>query len=95
MVVAFEEFLEWPLAKVRPLAPETVIYAASGTRRSAVLAGISLDGDNYARWTHAQMINSCDIIFDHGTRNVITRPRKGYLCKTANNSVKRTGATNI
>ena len=72
MVVAFEEFLEWPLVKVRPLAPETVIYAASGTRRSAVLAGISLEDDTYAQWTHAQMINSCDIIFDHGTRNVIT-----------------------
>lgn len=71
-MVSYEAFFDWPLERMRALAPETVVYAASGTRRRAVLEGISLDGDDYASWTHAQMINSCDIIFDHGTQNVIT-----------------------
>lgn len=69
---SIQDFLSYPIEKIRPSAPETVVYAASGTRRNAVGAGISLRSDDYARWNHTQMVRSCEIIFDHGSRDVIT-----------------------
>lgn len=72
IMLTIQEFLDYPIERIRPLAPETVAYAASGTRRSAVRAGISLRDDDYARWNHVQMIRSCEIIFDHGVKDIIT-----------------------
>ncbi len=38
-------------AAFREISPETLISAASGTRRAAVLAGVADAGQSYAEWT--------------------------------------------
>jgi hypothetical protein len=67
-----EQFLAAPLLDITPLAPATMIFAAGGTRRSAALAGISLESNDYAHWSYGQM-NACfDLIFRHGVRHLFT-----------------------
>jgi hypothetical protein len=68
----FEQFLNAPLAEVASLAPATMIFAAGGTRRSAALAGVSLESDEYVHWTYSRM-NACfALIFRHGVRHLFT-----------------------
>lgn len=68
----FDTFLTWSREKVARLAPETIIFAAGGTRRSAVLAGISPSVDEYMHWTRQQMVACFDLIFQHGVRHIFT-----------------------
>jgi hypothetical protein len=70
--ISFDEFQAKPIDEILALAPTTMIYAAGGTRRSAVLAGVSSTGDEYAQWAYNQMISCFEIFFDHGVRNIIT-----------------------
>ena len=49
-----------------------MIFAAGGTRRSAVLAGIPSTGDEYAHWAYHQMISCFELFFEHGVRHIIT-----------------------
>jgi hypothetical protein len=74
-----EQFLEMPADQVAKVAPETLIYTTGGTRRSAVLAGISPESDEYARWTRARMIACFELFFRFGVRhifNTLIRPNQ-------------------
>lgn len=63
-------FLDAPAEQVARVAPATVIYAPGGTRRNAVLAGISPQSDEYARWTREHMIATSDLFFRLGVRHL-------------------------
>ena len=69
---ALEEFLDAPLEAIRPIAPATAIIGAGGTRRRAVLAGISPQSKEYARWTREQAFACLDMILAHGVQHVIS-----------------------
>lgn len=69
-----EEFLAAPIEDVRDVAPTTIVLGVGGTRRRAVLAGLSLRSDEYAAWTREQMIACLDILFRHGVQHIFTTP---------------------
>jgi len=72
-------FLDAPVDQVAKVAPETLIYTTGGTRRSAVLAGISPESDEYARWTRERMIACFELFFHFGVRhifNTLIRPNQ-------------------
>ena len=69
--VTQEEFLHASLDVVRKVAPATFIYAASGTRRAAVLAGVSTKGYEFADWTQSQLFRCVDLIFQHGVEHLV------------------------
>ena len=71
-MLSFDDFLDIPNDKCVQYVPSTMVYAPSGTRRRAVLAGFAPDSDEYASWSKSQMIEACRLIFDHGVRHVIT-----------------------
>jgi hypothetical protein len=68
----FSDFLTIPSADLAALVPQTMIFAAGGTRRSAALAGISTSGNTYAQWAYDQMIACFELFFEHGVRHIIT-----------------------
>jgi len=68
----FAEFLASPNEDMSGIAPETMILAAGGTRRSAAIAGVSMTGNEYAQWAYHQMIACFELFFAHGVRNIIT-----------------------
>jgi len=63
-------FLDAPTDLVACVAPATVIFAPGGTRRSAVLAGISPQSDEYARWTRERMVACSELFFNLGIRHL-------------------------
>lgn len=65
-------FLTAPIQEVRAVAPQSMVYAAAGTRRAAALAGIEVDSEAYARWSHAQLLQACERIFAHGVQHIFT-----------------------
>lgn len=67
-----EDFLASPIESVREIAPQTLIYAPGGTRRSAALAGIEPWSREYVRWAHASSLEAFDLIFRHGVRHLIS-----------------------
>jgi hypothetical protein len=68
----WEQFLAAPLAEIGEVAPETMIFAVGGTRRSAALAGISPESEEFARWSYRRMNDCFDLIFRHGVRHLFT-----------------------
>src|SRR5262249_25453978 len=56
LIPTLDEFLAAPIEAVRTVAPETVILGVGGTRRRAILAGLSTTSDEYAQWTREQML---------------------------------------
>jgi len=71
-IPSFEEFLSLPAKDVAQLAPQTLIFAAGGTRRSAALAGVATTGNEYASWAYKQMIECFDLFFQYGVKYIIT-----------------------
>jgi hypothetical protein len=69
-----EEFLAAPLEEVRRVAPTTLILGVGGTRRRAILAGLSTTADEFARWSRTQMIACLDLLFRHGVQHIFTTP---------------------
>jgi hypothetical protein len=67
---SLDEFLAAPVEQIRAIAPVTMIYAASGTRRAAALAGIPTQGDDFAGWMQKELWQVVQIIFDHGVRHL-------------------------
>ncbi|MEM7115059.1 MAG: hypothetical protein AAF614_21655 [Chloroflexota bacterium] len=57
---------------MRPLVPQTAVFAAGGTRRSAVLAGLSTDGFDYVRFARNQMIDTFSLMFRYGVKHIFT-----------------------
>lgn len=68
----FDEFLAFPSDAIAHLAPETMIFAAGGTRRRAILAGINITSNEYPQWSFLQMLTSFKLFFEHGVRHIIT-----------------------
>jgi hypothetical protein len=64
-------FLAAPDADVAEVAPETVIAAFGGVRRSAALEGIDRHSPAYMAWQRAGLVANVDLIFRHGVRHVI------------------------
>lgn len=64
------EFLMQPDSVIAGIAPETMIYAVGGTRRSAALAGVGLD-DGYARWSERRFRATSALCFRHGVHHLI------------------------
>lgn len=67
---SLQEFMEAPDHVVAAAAPETMIYAAGGTRRAAALAGVPL-GDEYARWSEPRFRAASALCFRLGVRHLI------------------------
>ncbi len=65
------EFLAAPLETVRKIAPTTMLLGTGGTRRRAVLAGLSTHGEDYALWTRQQMMACYELIFEHGVQHLV------------------------
>lgn len=70
-IPSLEQFLHGPLAMVRAVAPETVIYGPGGTRRQSALSGISPESDDYATLTRRWMAESIEAFAQVGVRHII------------------------
>ena len=70
--MTLDEFLAAPRREITRVAPATMIYAASGTRRQAALAGVDADSEHYVTWSHMQALDAVQLLFDHGVRHVFT-----------------------
>lgn len=68
---SLEAFLAAPPADVAAVAPPTMIYSVSGTRRGAALAGKMNRGLEYMEWSRQRMMECLDLIFAHGVRHII------------------------
>lgn len=66
------EFMAASPADVAGVMPETLVYTTGGTRRSAALAGLSPQSDEYARWTRERMIACFELLFRFGCRHIFT-----------------------
>jgi hypothetical protein len=73
-IPTLEDFLRAPLADLKPFAPQAVVYAAAGTRRSAELAGLSSTSDEYVRWSRLRMLEALQVLFRHHVGHVFTIP---------------------
>ncbi|NJN55839.1 MAG: hypothetical protein HC804_14490 [Anaerolineae bacterium] len=69
---SLEDFLAAPLSKVAQVSPTTMIFAAGGTRRSAVLSNVSLQSDAYAHWSRERMMACFELLFQHGVSHIFT-----------------------
>lgn len=67
---SLEQFLSAPDDVVAAVAPETMVYAVGGTRRSAALAGVAM-GDDYARWSEPRFRATSALCFRFGVRHLI------------------------
>jgi len=70
-IPSLAEFLAAPLEEVAKVAPATVVYGVGGTRRQAAFEGIEPWSDEYVQWARAKTMNSADLFFRHGVRNLI------------------------
>ena len=68
---SLREFLEAPLAEAATVAPTSMIYSVSGTRRSAALAGEQHQGKAYVQWSRERMMACLEVLFAHGVQHVI------------------------
>lgn len=68
---SLEAFLELSDDAVAEVAPTTLVYASSGTRRRAALEGVELNNDAYMRWTRPRFVATIARLFRAGARHVI------------------------
>lgn len=74
------EFLELPHEAVAAVAPATAIYTAGGTRRSAMLQGVSPQSEGYPRLLRGQMLACYALFFRLGVRHLfVCAIRPGQL----------------
>jgi hypothetical protein len=69
---ALDAFLAAPAGEIARFAPRTLVFAAGGTRRGALLAGDAATGDGYARYTQRRMAATLDLLFTHGVEHLLT-----------------------
>ncbi len=67
-----EAFLAAPEAEIAKVAPETVIAAFGGTRRSAILADMDPRSKATMAWQRQEMLRCFDLLFRHGVGHVIS-----------------------
>src|SRR5947207_3034303 len=79
---SLENFLCAPAEQVAAVAPTTMFLAPGGTRREAVLAGISPESETYPYWSHDRMIECIDLLFHLGVRHLfVTALRSAPLAE--------------
>lgn len=66
-----DAFIAAPAVEAARVAPLTMILAAGGTRRAAVLAGKGT-GDEYVQYSLQRMLATVDLIFGDGVSHVLT-----------------------
>ena len=64
-----QTMIEIPRAQVRELAPQTVVWAAGGTRRQAVIEGIDL-ASGYYDWSWRRQLGGAALFFDLGVQTL-------------------------
>jgi hypothetical protein len=70
-MISLAEFLHADRATVAPVAPQTVMFAAGGTRRDAVLSGVSLEApDQLAAFSMRQFYDTAGRFFALGVRHI-------------------------
>jgi len=67
----FEQFCRLSPVEIENFIPNSMIYAAGGTRRAARLVGIR-DQDEYARWSSGQLVESFGIFAKYGLKHIVT-----------------------
>ena len=75
-IPTLEEFLAFPIDKIRSVVPASLIFAAGGTRRSVALSGMTRD--DYASWALQHMLETYQTFYNYGVRHLIapiTHPR--------------------
>jgi hypothetical protein len=70
-IPTLEEFLTAPVEEVAKVAPATMIYGVSGTRRQAALNGIEPWSDEYVRWARTGTMRGAELIFSYGVQNLL------------------------
>ena len=70
-MIPFEEFCALPPQEIAQLIPQSMIYAAGGTRRAATLAGIK-DQDKYVQWSAEQLLISFGLFAKYGVKHIVT-----------------------
>ncbi|HJZ49806.1 MAG TPA: hypothetical protein VKE41_21665 [Roseiflexaceae bacterium] len=79
---SLEEFLRAPAEQVAAVAPVTMFLAPGGTRREAILAGISPQSEEYPRWSRERMFGCIDMLFRLGVRHLfVTALRSAPLAE--------------
>ena len=68
----FNAFLHAPVEQIMPLAPPSVVFAAGGSRRAAVLDGVAPESADYIEWARKQLIASVELLFRYGVDHVFT-----------------------
>jgi hypothetical protein len=66
-----EHFLQAPIEEVARVAPATIILSLGGTRRGAILAGVTPHSDSYAVWIRETMFACLDLLFCHGVQHIV------------------------
>lgn len=66
------DFLALSITEIKSFVPETIIFAAGGTRRNAVLAGISTTDYSYVTHTREQLLATFELLFRYGARHIFT-----------------------
>lgn len=67
---SLDEFLAAPIEQVREITPSSIIYCVGGTRRAAVLAGLSSNSDEYINYSRERFIECCDLLFCYGVQHI-------------------------
>ncbi len=70
-IPTWEQFAAAPDDVVAQVAPATAVFSAGGSRRAAVLAGISPQSNAYVQWARQQNLATFALLFRHGVRHVI------------------------
>jgi hypothetical protein len=70
-MMTFDEFCSLPVNEMTKYTPDSMIFAAGGTRRAAVLAGIQ-DQDAYVRWSSEQLMTCFGLFAQYGVRHIVT-----------------------
>ncbi|MCB9431913.1 MAG: hypothetical protein H6668_07985 [Ardenticatenaceae bacterium] len=68
---SLEEFLTLPIEEVIPLAPQTMVYYVSGSRRGAALDGVGTSGEAYKHWASKEMMRCVSLLFDYGIKHLL------------------------
>ncbi|HYF61160.1 MAG TPA: hypothetical protein VD886_00010 [Herpetosiphonaceae bacterium] len=66
---SLQEFLAAPIEEVSKVAPTTMIYSSSGSRRAAALAGVPMK--DYPAWSLPRLFDQLAIFLRYGVRHLV------------------------
>jgi hypothetical protein len=70
-MLSFDQFCELSTGEITERTPASMIFAAGGTRRAAMLAGIT-DQREYVLWSATQMLKCFSLFANYGIRHIVT-----------------------